>query len=70
MTKSETGFRRFGAHRRVASLRAAPSLAADAVERPYDPPVGSHWIIETETTTDDKRPDGPQTSLTSRSAPK
>ena len=45
-----------------AALRVAPSHAADAVELPYNPPVGSHWIIDTETTTDDQRPDGPRTS--------
>ena len=37
-----------------------PSSAADAVERPYNPPVGSHWIIDTETSTDDQRPGGPR----------
>ena len=46
----------------AASLRVAPSLAADAVEAPYNPPVGSHWIIESETATDNQRPAGPQTS--------
>jgi hypothetical protein len=43
-------------------LRVVPSSAADAVERPYNPPVGSHWIIDTETSTDDQRPGGPRTS--------
>ena len=47
----------------MLALRAAPSSAADAVERPYDPPVGSHWIIDTESATDDQRPDGQRTSL-------
>ena len=47
----------------MLSLRAAPSLAADAVERLYDPPVGSHWLIDTETSTDSQRPEGQQTSL-------
>lgn len=46
----------------AASLRVAPSSAADAVEAPYNPPVGSHWIIESETATDNQRPAGPQTS--------
>ena len=44
------------------ALRVLPSSAADAVERPYNPPVGSHWIIDTETSTDDQRPGGPRTS--------
>ena len=45
----------------IAALRV-PSSAADAVELPYSPPVGSHWVIDTETSTDDQRPDGPRTS--------
>ena len=47
----------------MLALRVAPSSAADAVEQPYNPPVGSHWIIDTETSSDSQRPDGPQTSL-------
>lgn len=43
-------------------LRVMPSSAADVMERPYNPPVGSHWIIDTETSTDDQRPGGPRTS--------
>jgi hypothetical protein len=46
----------------LSALRAVPSSAADAVELPYNPPVGSHWIIDTETSTDDQRPGGPRTS--------
>jgi hypothetical protein len=46
----------------AAALRVTPSSAADAVEPPYNPPVGSHWIIESETATDNQRPAGPQTS--------
>jgi hypothetical protein len=45
------------------ALRAAPSPAADAVERPYDPPVGSHWVIDSESTSDDQRPEGPRHQL-------
>jgi len=45
----------------VVSLRL-PSSAADVVELPYNPPVGSHWVIDTETSTDDQRPGGPRTS--------
>jgi hypothetical protein len=47
----------------LLSLHAAQGFAAEPVERPYNPPVGSRWIIETEINTDDVRPDGPQTSL-------
>ena len=43
-------------------VRVTPSQAADAVELPYNPPVGSHWIIDTETTTEDQRPGGFQSS--------
>ena len=42
----------------LLALRVAPSLAADAAERPYNPPVGSHWIIEAETGSDEARPEG------------
>jgi len=45
----------------AVSLRL-PSSAADVVELPYNPPVGSHWVIDTETSTDDQRPGGPRTS--------
>ena len=31
--------------------------AADWVERPYDPPVGSRWIIQLDTSTEDERSD-------------
>src|SRR5690349_6905447 len=41
------------------ALPAAQAFAADAVERPYDPPVGSRWIIESETVTEQVRPEGP-----------
>jgi hypothetical protein len=47
----------------ISALRMMPTSAADAVELPYNPPVGSHWIIDTETATDSQRPEGPQTSL-------
>jgi hypothetical protein len=48
----------------LLSLCAAQGCVADAVERPYDPPVGSKWIIESEIQSDDTRPDGPRSSLT------
>jgi hypothetical protein len=47
----------------LISMSAARAFAADTAERPYDPPVGSRWIIESETNSDEVRPDGPQTSL-------
>jgi hypothetical protein len=43
-------------------LCAAHSFAAASPERPYNPPVGSHWIIESETSAEQARPDGPRTS--------
>jgi hypothetical protein len=46
----------------IAALRMMPA-SADAAEVPYNPPVGSHWIIDTETASDSQRPEGPQTSL-------
>jgi hypothetical protein len=46
----------------LTSLCAAQSLAAELLERPYNPPVGSRWIIESETSADEVRPDGPRTS--------
>jgi hypothetical protein len=44
-------------------LHTAQAPAAETLERPYNPPVGSRWIIETEINTDDVKPDGPQNSL-------
>jgi hypothetical protein len=46
----------------TAVLRMMPTSAADTVERPYNPPVGSHWIIDTETSSESQRPEGLQTS--------
>ncbi|MBR0758380.1 hypothetical protein JQ604_39905 [Bradyrhizobium jicamae] len=43
---------------------SARAFAADAAERPYDPPVGSKWLIESETRSDDQRPDSARASLT------
>ena len=45
----------------LLSLGAACAEAADAVERPYDPPVGSRWILETEVNSEDIRPAGTRT---------
>src|SRR5258708_35601610 len=39
-------------------LQAAPALAASLVERPYDPPPGSRWIINTAITSDEVTPGG------------
>ena len=44
----------------LAMLDAAPLLAAGPV---YDPPVGSRWIVETESRSAEVRPDGTATSL-------
>jgi hypothetical protein len=44
-------------------LCAAQCFAAEPPERPYNPPVGSRWIIESETSAEQVRPDGPRTSL-------
>jgi hypothetical protein len=46
----------------IAALRMMPASAADAVELPYHPPIGSHWIIDTETASNSQRPEGLQTS--------
>lgn len=45
------------------ALHSARAPAADSSERPFNPPVGSRWIIETETGTDDVRPEGRRNSL-------
>jgi hypothetical protein len=44
----------------AATFGAAPVLAAELV---YDPPVGSSWIVETESRSEEVRPDGNATSL-------
>jgi hypothetical protein len=40
----------------LASVHAAPAWAAGKVERPYDPPSGSRWIIESSVTSDENAP--------------
>jgi hypothetical protein len=52
-----------GAIAALLSLGAVQALAAEALERPYNPPVGSRWIIESETSSDEVRPAGPRNSL-------
>jgi hypothetical protein len=47
----------------LVSLHAAQGFAAEAAERPYNPPVGSRWIIESVANSDEARPDGSQTSM-------
>jgi hypothetical protein len=47
----------------LISLYAGRGFAAETAERPYNPPVGSRWIIENETNTEDVKPEGLQTSL-------
>ena len=39
----------------AAFAGAAAARAAEWIERPYDPPVGSHWIIQLETSTEEDR---------------
>ncbi len=46
----------------LLALAAPQARAADAAERPYDPPIGSRWIIASETRTEDNRPEGPRSS--------
>ena len=41
---------------------AASARAADWVERPFDPPVGSRWIIQSDETTEENRDGRVQTS--------
>ena len=48
----------------VAVLLSCGGCTPDAVELPYDPPVGSKWIIESQIQSADTRPDGPRSSLT------
>ena len=48
----------------LLSLAPGQGFAAEAVERPYHPPVGSRWILENETRVEDVRPEGPRSSLT------
>jgi hypothetical protein len=47
----------------LVSLSAAPSLAADPSERPYNPPVGSRWIIAAETSAVETTAVGQRTTL-------
>ena len=47
----------------LLSLSVMQGCSADVVERTYDPPVGSRWIIDSETRTEDTRPEGPRSSL-------
>jgi hypothetical protein len=42
-------------------LHVAPGLAAETAERPYNPPVGSRWIIESEANSDQARTDRTET---------
>ena len=44
----------------LTSAQAMPASAASSVERPYDPPPGSRWIIETSITSDETAPGGSQ----------
>jgi hypothetical protein len=39
----------------AAFAGAAAAPAAEWIERPYDPPVGSHWLIQLDTSTEEAR---------------
>jgi hypothetical protein len=66
----------FGAHRRLAPLSAlllaalfclAPLVSASAdewKELPYNPPVGSKWILQSQQDEEDNRPEGLRTTQT------
>lgn len=45
-------------------VSATGARAAEWVERPFDPPVGSRWIIQSNDTTEDDRDGHSQTSVT------
>jgi hypothetical protein len=47
----------------VAALAIFDTTPGFAAERVYDPPVGSRWIVETETRGEEIRPDGTAASL-------
>ena len=47
----------------VAAFAAFGAARAVAAEVVYDPPVGSRWIVETETRGEETRPEGSTTSL-------
>ncbi|HLI99403.1 MAG TPA: hypothetical protein VKT76_06790 [Bradyrhizobium sp.] len=47
----------------LAAFNASPVAAVEPFERAYDPPVGSRWIIESETRGREMRPEGTATSL-------
>lgn len=66
-TADRPGLARAGVLATVLAVAALnPTLSATAVraaEGAYDPPVGSRWIVETETRGEETRPDGTTTSL-------
>ena len=48
----------------TSTLAFAPgACAADWVERPFDPPAGSRWIIQSDETSEDNRDGHVQTSV-------
>jgi hypothetical protein len=44
----------------VMSLCLLPARAADWSERPFAPPVGSHWVVTTDTTSETIKDKGPE----------
>ena len=49
-------------------LLATGARAAEWVETPFDPPIGSRWIIQTNETTEDNRDGRVQTSVTTETS--
>jgi hypothetical protein len=52
----------------IVALTACAATPLSAAEPGYDPPVGSRWIIESETRGEEVRPEGSTTSLIRRRA--
>ena len=50
----------------VAALGFAKSAAAETVERPFNPPVGSRWVIESNETEKDEASGDPTTTSTKK----
>lgn len=48
----------------VLAASAQTASAQNWVERPYNPPVGSRWIVNSESTTEEVRQSGPRNSST------
>jgi len=65
-TENVSGLARARAFAAMLALALSPTLGlswARAEEPAYNPPVGSRWIVETETRSQETRPEGSTTSL-------